>query len=210
MDFDAKMDMFASPFVIFLEWLLAIPVIFHAINGGRLMLFESFGYRDDERMTNWVIALSTIYVALLAVFMLLGNQSVSAVFFWLMTYGTALIFAYAIWAKMHRVKHSLFWKLQRICGAFLLVMIPAHFLFMHINPAVGKDVTVIIPRIQNHFIQFVDIFLAVAVCYHGGYGLYSVGKDYMVRRSLQTLLTAVVTIIMLVFVWVGIKAIVSV
>jgi succinate dehydrogenase hydrophobic anchor subunit len=111
---------------------------------------------------------------------------------------------------MYRVKHSLFWKLQRICGAFLLVMIPAHFLFMHMNPAAGKDAAVIISRLQSQFIQFVDILLVAAVCYHGGYGLYSVGKDYMARRSLQPLLTALVAIIMLMFAWVGIKTIVSV
>jgi succinate dehydrogenase / fumarate reductase cytochrome b subunit len=209
-DFNAKMTMFSSPLALFFEWLLAIPVTFHAINGGRLMLFEIFGRRDDDRMTLWVITLSILYVAILAVFMLLGTQSVSAVFFWLTTLITALIIAYTIWAKMRSVKHSLFWILQRICGAFLLVMIPAHFLFMHINPAAGKDAAVIISRLQNQFIQFVDILLVVAVCYHGGYGLYSVGKDYMARRSLQPFLATLVVIIMLVFVWVGIKTVVYV
>ena len=83
-------------------------------------------------------------------------------------------------------------------------------LFMHINPAAGKDAAVIISRLQSQFIQLVDILLVVAVCYHGGYGLYSVGKDFMAHRLLQPLLTALIAIIMLMFAWVGIKTIVSV
>ena len=34
--YDAKMKFFGDFFLSFLEWLLAVPVIFHALNGGRL------------------------------------------------------------------------------------------------------------------------------------------------------------------------------
>ena len=41
--FNAKMQIFGSPLFLFFEWLLAVPVIFHALNGGRLILYECFG-----------------------------------------------------------------------------------------------------------------------------------------------------------------------
>ena len=78
---------------------------------------------------------------------------------------------------------------------FLLVMIPAHFLFMHLNPAVGKDSAVIIARMQNVFVKIVDVTLVLAVLYHGGYGLFSVSKDYIVSRPLQILMTVLVVVV---------------
>jgi succinate dehydrogenase hydrophobic anchor subunit len=56
-----------------LEWALAMPVIFHALNGGRLILYEAFGYRNDESMIRWASGLSTIYALLLGTFMIMGN-----------------------------------------------------------------------------------------------------------------------------------------
>ena len=91
---------------------------------------------------------------------------------------------------------------------FLLVMIPAHFLFMHLNPAMGKDSAVILARLQNFFIKFVDLAMVVAVVYHGGYGLFSVGKDYIVSRRLQLLMTALVAAVMVWSAWIGLKVLV--
>ncbi len=79
-DYDAQMALFSSPLMVFFEWLLAIPVIFHAANGGRLMLFEIYGYRDDTAMIRWLFVVSGAYVFLLAAFMLLGSQSVAPIF----------------------------------------------------------------------------------------------------------------------------------
>ena len=90
-DYDAKMVLFSSPLIVFFEWLLAIPVIFHAVNGGRLMLFEIYGYRDDTAMIRWLFVVSGVYVCLLAVFMLLGSQSASPIFFWLTAFIIAVI-----------------------------------------------------------------------------------------------------------------------
>jgi succinate dehydrogenase / fumarate reductase cytochrome b subunit len=207
-NFDAKMALFSSPLIVFFEWLLAIPVIFHAVNGGRLMLFEIYGYRDDTAMIRWLFGVSTGYVCLLAVFMLLGNQSVSPIFFWLTVFLIAVICGYAFLARIWRMGHSQFWKLQRASGAFLLVMIPAHFLFMHLNPAVGKDSVVIIARMQNYFVKAVDLAMVLAVVYHGGYGLFSLGKDYIVSRSLQILTTVLVAVVMVLFAWIGLKVII--
>ena len=209
-DFDAKMALFSAPLIVFFEWLLAIPVIFHAVNGGRLMLFEIYGYRDDTAMTRWLFMVSADYVGLLAVLMLLGNQSVSPIFFWLTVLIIAVICGYAFLARIWRLGHSQFWKFQRASGAFLLVMIPAHFLFMHLNPAVGKDSAVIIARIQNAFIKIVDLALVLAVVYHGGYGLFSVGKDYLVSRRLQVLMTALIVVVMVLSAWIGLKIIIKI
>ena len=209
-DFDAKMALFSAPLIVFFEWLLAIPVIFHAVNGGRLMLFEIYGYRDDTAMIRWLFMVSAAYVSLLAVLMLLGNQSVSPIFFWLTVLIIAVICGYAFVARIWRLGHSQFWKFQRASGAFLLVMIPAHFLFMHLNPAVGKDSAVIIARIQNVFIKIVDLALVLAVVYHGGYGLFSVGKDYLVSRRLQVLMTALIAVVMVLSAWIGLKIIIKV
>ena len=209
-DYDAKMALFSSPLVVFFEWLLAIPVIFHAVNGGRLMLFEIYGYRDDTAMIRWLFRVSAAYVCLLAVFMLLGNQSVSPIFFWLTVFVIAVIGGYAFLARIWRLGHSQFWKFQRASGVFLLAMIPAHFIFMHLNPAVGKDSAVIIARMQNFFIKIVDLALVLAVVYHGGYGLFSVGKDYIASRPLQILMTVLVAVVMVWSAWIGLKVIITI
>jgi succinate dehydrogenase hydrophobic membrane anchor protein len=209
-DYDAKMALFSSPLIVFFEWLLAIPVIFHAVNGGRLMLFEIYGYRDDTAMIRWLFVVSGAYVCLLAVFMLLGNQSASPIFFWLTVFITAVIGGYAFLARIWRLGHSQFWKFQRASGVFLLVMIPAHFLFMHLNPAVGKDSAVIIARMQNVFIKIVDFSMVLAVVYHGGYGLFSVGKDYITSRPLQILMTLLITVVMVLSAWIGLKIIITI
>ena len=209
-DYDAKMALFSSPLIVFFEWLLAIPVIFHAVNGGRLMLFEIYGYRDDTAMIRWLFLVSAAYVCLLAVFMLLGNQSASPIFFWLTVFIIAVICGYAFLARIWRLGHSQFWKFQRVSGVFLLAMIPAHFLFMHLNPAVGKDSAVIIARMQNVFIKIVDFSMVLAVVYHGGYGLFSVGKDYITSRPLQILMTLLITVVMVLSAWIGLKVIITI
>ena len=112
-NYDAKMALFSTPLVVFLEWLLAIPVIFHAVNGGRLMLFEIYGYRDDTAMIRWLFRVSAAYICLLAVFMLLGDQSVSPIFFWLTVFAIAVIGGYAFLEKIWRLGHSQFWKISK-------------------------------------------------------------------------------------------------
>ena len=208
-DYDAKMALFSSPLFVFFEWLLAIPVIFHAANGGRLMLFEIYGYRNDTAMIRWLFVVSGAYAGLLAVFMLLGNQSVSPIFFWLTAFVIAVVCGYALLAKIWRSGHSRFWKFQRATGVFLLIMIPAHFLFMHLNPAAGKDSAVIIARMQNVFVKIVDVTVVLAVLYHGGYGLFSVGRDYIVSRLLQVLMAVLVAAVMVLSAWIGLELIIS-
>jgi succinate dehydrogenase hydrophobic anchor subunit len=188
-----------------LEWALAIPVIFHALNGGRLILYESFETRDDESMTHWLLWLSILYITLLGALMLMGNQSVSAVFFWLTIFVAGLTLAYGVGSKIWAIEHSLLWKLQRITGAYLLILIPAHMLFMHLNYAIAHEADTVAMRMQNYFIKAVDISLIVVVLYHAGYGLVSFIGDYLEFRTLRIGLAGLVFLVMLFFAAVGIR-----
>ena len=203
--FDAKMKLFSFFPFSFLEWLLAAPVIFHALNGGRLILYEIFEIRNDESMIRWVLGLSAIYFLLLGLLMVLGNQTVSPIFFWLIIFILAILPCYLVAAKVWNIAASIAWKFQRISGAYLIVMIPAHLLFMHLQPAVGHDAGVVIARMQNIFIKFIDLTLVVIGLYHAGYGLTAIIRDYLKSGLLQTGLTGLIFLVMVVFGWIGIK-----
>jgi succinate dehydrogenase hydrophobic anchor subunit len=205
--YDAQMKLFGFfPFPI-LEWLLTVPVIFHALNGGRLILYEIFGVRNDESMICWVLGLSATYFALLGLLMIMGNQSVSPIFFWLSIFIVAILTGYPLVSRIWSIAGSFAWKLQRISGAYLLVMVPAHLLFMHLQPVIGHDAQTVIARMQNGFIKFIDLTLVIGALYHAGYGLAAVARDYLSSRLLQTSLACLIFLIMAVFAWVGIKLI---
>jgi len=203
-----KMKIYQMPFLEFLEWALAIPVIFHALNGGRLILYESFRCRRDDVLLKWVTGLTILYSGILAVLVLMGNQNVSPVFFWFITVSAALTTAYGLYARIRSTHHIWSWKLQRITGAFLLVMIPAHFLFMHLSPQVAKDVGQVTLRMQNVWIKLVDVALVASALYHGGYGLISILNDYAAAKELRVVGMAAIMATMIVAAWFGIKLIV--
>jgi len=203
--YDENMGVFRWVIFAFLQWVLSIPVIFHTLNGGRLILYEIFGKRNDDTLIRWMVSLSVVYIALVGVFMILGNQNVSPFLFWLLTLVIALVVAYGVAQRIWRSDHAILWKLQRISGAFLLVMVPAHLLFMHLNPSVGMEAGVVIKRMQSWFIKVVDLALIVAALYHGGYGLYSVFSEHLSSRILRVALVCVITVIVLIFAWVGIR-----
>ena len=89
--YDAKMRFYSLPFLRFCEWLLSLPVFFHALNGGRLILYESFRFRDDEGLIRWTIGLVVLLSSLLAILMILSNQEVSALLFWMMNLALAMV-----------------------------------------------------------------------------------------------------------------------
>jgi len=206
--YDAKMRLLRLPVFVMLEWALAIPVIFHALNGGRLLLYEIFGVRKDEAMIRWVFGLSSLYVLLLGLMMVCGSQRVTPVFYWLTTLLAACILGYVIYTRIWKTDITLGWKLQRISGGFLLMMIPAHMLFMHLNLSMGHEAGVVIARMQNIFIKIVDITLVISVLFHGGYGLLSIAKDYVFSKWLKTLFKAAVCAVMVFFGWIGTKLVI--
>jgi succinate dehydrogenase hydrophobic anchor subunit len=183
--YDAKMQLYGHPIFRFLEWALAIPVIFHALNGGRLILYESFARRDDEAMVRWVTGLSLLYVVLFGILLKMANQSVSATFFWMTIFLLALTLTYGTARSIVGTANSISWKVQRISGAYLLVMIPSHLVFMHLDPAMGKEAETVIARLQNPLIKVVDISLIVGTMYHAGYGLIGILRDFLSRRILR-------------------------
>jgi len=203
--YDAKMKLFSFFPFSFLEWLLAVPVIFHALNGGRLILYEIFGIRNDESMIRWVLGLSATYFLLLGLLMVMGNQTVSPIFFWLIIFIVGILPGYLVTSKIWNIAGSFAWKLQRITGAYLFVMIPAHLLFMHLQPAVGHEAGIVIARMQNGFIKFIDLTLVIGVLYHAGYGLTAIIRDYLRSRLLQTGLACLIFLMMVVFAWISIR-----
>jgi succinate dehydrogenase hydrophobic membrane anchor protein len=208
--YDRQMALYKLPILGFIEWALALLVIFHALNGGRLILYESFRFRKDDLLLSWVAGLTLLYSGILGALMLMGNQSVSAGFFWFMALSAALVLAYGLYARIRHTSHRWGWKLQRITGAFLLVMVPAHFLFMHLNPQAAKDAGEVVRRMQNPWIKLVDVVLVACVLYHGGYGLKSILSDYVASKQLRAAGTAVILTAMAAAAWVGIKLVVSI
>jgi len=203
--YDATMKIYGFFLFTILEWALAIPVIFHAFNGGRLILYECFESRNDESMIRYLFGLSILYIILLGVLMLMGTQSVSAIFFWLTMFVASLTLAYGVAAKVWATQPSLLWKLQRITGAFLIVMVPAHMLFMHLNYTMSHDANTVVMRLQNYFIKAVDISLVVGILYHAGYGLVTVIGDYIGSHTYRMGLAALVFLVMLFFAFLGIR-----
>ena len=204
-DFDSKMRFFESFLPGFLEWLLAVPVIYHALNGGRLILYEIFGNRKDQIILKWVLGLSVFYTLSLGLFMAMGNQTVSAIFFWVYVTAASGFIAYLTVMKIRLSGASFSWKLHRITGAFLFLMIPAHMLFMHLDPALGRDAQVIITRMDNIFIKLIDLVLVISVLYHGAYGLIGICRDYLPSRRTQVVCTAFIVFVTGFFAWMGVK-----
>ena len=201
----------ARTFIIaLLGWILSIPAVFHALNGGRLILYESFGKRNDESMTRWVFVLSILYVALLGLFMLMGDQSVSPFLYWVVTSVVAFILAYGVAARIWNTEHSVFWKFQRTSGAFLLAMVPAYILFIQLNPLSGRITQAVMGGAQDFFIRIVHLAMLLGALYHGGYGIWSVVSDYLSSRILKAGLTVLVTLVTLIFTWFGIRLIIGI
>ncbi|MGD8227999.1 MAG: hypothetical protein PVI20_09475, partial [Desulfobacteraceae bacterium] len=186
------------------QWFLAFPIIFHAFNGGRLILYEIYGNRAEESMLRWMAGLGIIYLAVLGVVMLMGNQSASPFIFWLVMMVGASILSYGVGSRIWRRGHSVFWKLQRISATFLLVMIPAYMLFMHLAPLSSQEAGMMIPMGQKYFIQAVYVVLLAGTLYHAGYGIWSLVSDYLSSSTLRKGLALLVTLVMVGFGWAGV------
>lgn len=209
------MKFLSIPVAVLLVWLSCLPVVFHALNGGRLILYESFGCRNDGTMLRWTFGLTVLYAAVFGLLIVLKNKEVLPLLFlplfsfWLLFILTALLMACVVGAKLGRSRHALYWKLQRITGAFLLVVIPAYLIFPDLNPGITQEVSSLILRMQNAFIKAVNILLAFSALYHGGYGLFSIGADYIRKRSLRRLYAAAVAVLFAVFLFIALRLIIS-
>jgi succinate dehydrogenase hydrophobic anchor subunit len=208
--YNADMNVPARPIFVFLAWASSLFVSFHALNGGRLILYELFGRRNDAAMIRWTFGLSIAYAAIVGLLMIMKNQSVSAFFFWLMTFFTGAVTAYVVESRIAIGRHSLFWKLQRISGAFLFITVPAYFLFLHLNPGLADGAQAVIVRLQNLFIRVVTLVLAASALYHAGYGLFSIAADYASSRTLRTGMLALIAIVIAILTVLAFRLILSV
>ncbi|MFW6052940.1 MAG: succinate dehydrogenase, hydrophobic membrane anchor protein [Desulfosalsimonas sp.] len=208
--FNSQMKIFGFIFFVVLEWLLAIPVIYHALNGGRLILYEIFQIRKEEILLKWVMVLGGAYTVLLAFFMIIGNQEVSATFFWVYMAAASACIVYITIRKLKVSGASFFWKLQRISGVYLLLMIPAHMLFMHLSPDMGHEAQTIIERMGHPFIKIVDFSLIVSALYHGAYGIYSISQDYITSFKVQIGVVVLLSCVTLFFTWTGLKLVIMI
>jgi succinate dehydrogenase hydrophobic anchor subunit len=198
----AKMKAIVSSIFLFLAWASSLVVSFHALNGGRLILYELFGRRNDADMVRWIFGLSAAYAAMVGLLMMMKNQHVSAFFFWLTAFFSGAIAAYVVASRLWRKRHSVLWKLQRISGAFLFIAVPAYLLFSYLNPAEAEGAQGAIVQMENVFTRLVTLTLATLALYHAGYGLFSIAADYTSSRITRAGMTALIALAMAVLaVW---------
>lgn len=192
---DAKMKAIVSSIFLFLAWASSLVVSFHALNGGRLVLYELFGRRNDADMIRWTFGLSAAYAAMVGLLMLMNNQRASAFFFWLVAFLSGAIAAYVVASRLWKRRHSGLWMLQRISGAFLFMTVPAYLLFLCLNPGETDGAQGASARMQNVFTHLVTLTLATLALYHAGYGLFSVAADYTSPGSARTGMTALIVVV---------------
>ena len=209
-EFDLKMEWLDQVGLNYFEGLLVLPVIFHALNGGRLILYETFGNRQDKLLVTGVTGLTILYALLWFLRMVLPNIYLAS-FTLDIALLVSLTLAGALIVTVSKSKMSIYWKIQRVCGAFLVIMIPLHLVFMHANPAAGHDSAVILSRIRSDtLIRIADLLIVVSALYHGAYGLISIGKDYLHSEKLIRYGSILIAICSILFGWLGIKTIVMV
>jgi succinate dehydrogenase hydrophobic anchor subunit len=206
----AKMQVIVSPIFLFLAWASSLVVGFHALNGGRLILYELFGRRDDAEMIRWIFGLSAAYAAMVGLLMLIKNQRVSPFFFWLMAFSLGAIAAYVVASRIWEKRHSVIWKLQRISGAFLFITVPAYLLFSYLNPGEAYGAQEAIARMQNVFTRLVFLTLATCALYHAGYGLFSIVVDYISSGITRAGMAALIVVVMAVLAVLAFRLILSV
>lgn len=208
--FASKMKFFQNFFFSFLEWTLALPVIFHGLNGTRLILYEIFRVRDDTLMIRWVFLLSGLYMLTLGLLISMGDQQVSTGFFWLTVVMAGTIAGVIVYKRLRPTQNAAWWKLQRVSGALLLPMVSGHMFFMHLNYQVGHDVNTIITRMSAIGMKLVDLALVVSVFFHAGFGLYTIIGDYVEDSRLRAGLSLLTTFVMAVFAFAGVKLVLSI
>lgn len=207
--FDADMRLLHNVVFSFLEWALAIPLIFHSLNGGRLILYELFHIREEEMVIRCMIILGLIYIAIVGFFFLEESQQISVALFWSITFAMSLVALFIVLNKIWRTGNSVLWKLQRITGAFMIPMLLGHMLFMHMNYLTGHDSKSILLRMQNPLIKGMDLVLILILLFHAGYGLFSIAADYLEPGPILRSLAFLVIIVMAISAFFGIGLIVA-
>jgi succinate dehydrogenase hydrophobic anchor subunit len=184
-----------APACLFPAWASSLVVGFHALNGGRLILYEIFGMRDDAVMIRRTFGLTALYAAIAGLMLIMKNQHLSGFLYWMATSVFGAVAAYAVASRIWETRHSLLWKLQRISGAFLFIAVPAYLLFAYLNPGEVAGVRGVITWMQDLFTKLAALTLAAAVLYHAGYGLFSIAADYAPARRKRVGITAIIVVV---------------
>jgi len=90
----------------FLEWCIAIPVIFHSLNGGRLILYELFHVREEEIAIRSLVGLGFIYAAIVGFFFLKESPQISATLFWSIAVAISLLAFFVVIFKVYLAGHD--------------------------------------------------------------------------------------------------------
>ncbi|MEO0248375.1 MAG: hypothetical protein ABIN58_02305 [candidate division WOR-3 bacterium] len=184
-----------QPTLVLLAWASSLVLGFHALNGGRLILYELFGKRNDAEMTRWIFFLSAAYAAVFGLLLIMKDQHASPSFFGLMALLSGAIAAYAVARRIRKRAHSFFWKLQRISGGFLFMTAPAYLLFLSLNPGQPGTTHTAIAWIQEGFTRMAILILTVLALYHAGYGLFSITADYISSKRVLTGMTTIILVV---------------
>ena len=208
--FNTDMRIPVQPILVFLAWVSSLVVGFHALNGGRLILYELFARRNDADMIRWTFGLSAAYAAMVGLMMMMKNQHVSAFFFWLTAFFSGAIAAYVVASRLRKKRHSALWKLQRISGAFLFITVPAYLLFSYLNPGEVEGAQGAIVWMQTVFTRLVTFTLATMAFYHAGYGLFSIAADYTSPGITRAGMTALIVVVFAVLAVLAFRLVLSV
>lgn len=207
--FDADMRFLNNLVFTFLEWCVAVPVIFHSLNGGRLVLYEIFRMREEELAIRSMVAVGFIYIAIVGFFFIGEGHQISATLFWSVTLAISIVALLVVLFKIWLTRNSLFWKLQRVTGAFMFPMLIGHMLFMHMNYLTGHDSKTIFLRLESPFMRGMDFVFVIFLLFHAGYGLFSIIADYIKPGPLLKSITLLIVIVMAISAFFGIKLIVA-
>jgi len=207
--FDADMKLLHNFVFSFLEWALAVPLLFHSLNGGRLILYELFHMREDEIVMRSMIIIGLVYILIVGFFFVEESQQISVALFWSITFAISLIAFFIVLNKIWRTGNSILWKLQRITGAFMIPMLLGHMLFMHMNYLTGHDSRTILLRMQSPFIKGMDLVFITLLLFHAGYGVFSIVADYIKPGPILRSLAVLVIIVMAISAFFGIRLIVA-
>jgi len=207
--FDTDMRFLNNFVFTFLEWCVAVPVIFHSLNGGRLVLYEIFRMREEELAIRSMVAVGFIYIAIVGFFFIEEGHQISATLFWSVTLAISIVALLVVLFKIWLTRNSLFWKLQRVTGAFMFPMLIGHMLFMHMNYLTGHDSKTIFLRLESPFISGMDFVFVIFLLFHAGYGLFSIIADYIKPGPLLKSITLLIVIVMAISAFYGIRLIVA-
>lgn len=207
--FDADMRFLNNFFFALLEWCVAIPLIYHSLNGGRLILYELYTVRRDDIVLRWMTVLGIVYLMIVGFFFIEEGPQPSLALLWPLTFVLGVVVFGVVFYRIWRTRNTVLWKLQRITGAFMIPIIIGHMLFMHMNYLTGHDSKTILMRLESPFVRGLDLVFVIVVLFHAGYGVFSIMADYLKPGPVLKSLTALVIIVMAISAFFGIRLVVA-